>query len=72
MVLKYCMIACCSGIVSIVYQNVVYYVVYWKHKILIMDFGEIGDARTLNMKSFCEPIYIKYLRRRRGILLTYL
>lgn len=51
----------CSGIVPMRYRN---------DKILITDFGGVGDGRTLNTKAFREAIYrIQHLRRSGGTLL---
>ncbi|KAL3498979.1 hypothetical protein ACH5RR_041711 [Cinchona calisaya] len=51
----------CSGIVPMRYRN---------DKISIMDFGGVGDGKTLNTKAFIEAIYqIEHLRRRGGTLL---
>jgi len=51
----------CSGMVPMNYRN---------DKILITDFGGVGDGRTLNTKAFREAIYrIQHLRRRGGTLL---
>ncbi|CAN4077594.1 unnamed protein product [Withania somnifera] len=51
----------CSGIVPM--QNRYY-------KISILDFGGVGDGRTLNTKAFKEAIFrIQHLKRRAGTLL---
>ncbi|CAN1778616.1 Probable polygalacturonase [Linum perenne] len=51
----------CSGIVPMRHRN---------DKILITDFGGVGDGKTLNTKAFKEAIYrIKHLKRRGGTLL---
>ncbi|CAM8997125.1 hypothetical protein QQ045_006180 [Rhodiola kirilowii] len=51
----------CSGIVPMPYRD---------DKISILDFGGVGDGKTLNTKAFREAIYrIEHLRRRGGTLL---
>lgn len=51
----------CSGIVPMQYRS---------DKISILDFGGVGDGRTLNTKAFKEAIFrIQHLKRRGGTLL---
>lgn len=51
----------CSGIVPMQYRY---------DKISILDYGGVGDGRTLNTKAFKEAIFrIQHLKRRGGSLL---
>lgn len=43
---------------------------YRNDKISILDFGGVGDGRTLNTKAFKEAIFrIQHLKRKGGTLL---
>lgn len=51
----------CSGIVPMQYRY---------DKISLLDYGGVGDGRTLNTKAFMEAIFrIQHLKRRGGTLL---